>query len=278
MIRLLLSAAMVPILVGCGENVTARGSPDSPSPNIKENPSPVAANAVSQQAQSFQDPEARNGLVKEVLAGRAFAVRDFGTPPEGDAEQVVRNLEDSARGGSGQASYAIHLKLWHCHHVLKPTRLKTPVDPGQWEECKGLSPERLEESIDWLGLAAEQGHLGAQIRFASDAEAVLGGMTGIFKDPDAAKEYKRKSMEYLHAAARRGSTDAMSRIGDDYLHGVRVERDPVLSYAYYLALQRAHSRSTSTLNMKYLEKELSVNQIEQAKRKSKEIYDECCSG
>lgn len=109
----------------------------------------------------MRDPKSANGLIKQLLGAKAFTVEDFGSAPEGDAEAVIRCLEAQARAGSGAASYAIHLKLFQYSNLLKPGRAFTSGDDPQWEECKDLSPERLVEEVDWLRLAASQGHLGA---------------------------------------------------------------------------------------------------------------------
>lgn len=278
MIRLLLSAAMVPILVGCGENITARGSPDSPSPNIKENPGLVAANPIGTQAQSFPDPEARNGLVKEMLGRRAFTLRDSGSPPPGNAGQVIRSLEAAARSGSGKASYEIHLKIRECLHVLKAAdRGGVPsIRPELHENCKGLSSEDQAAGADWLRLAAEQGHLGAQKLFASDAESVIGGIQDMFRDPEAVQEYKRDAIGYMSAASKRGFIDALRWMGDMHSYGVYSAQDRVKGYAYYLAVQRAAPEHISDRMLAQISAGFSSEEVERATTISKEIHDECC--
>ncbi|WNH52890.1 hypothetical protein [Stenotrophomonas oahuensis] len=273
--KAMLVVGMMSVLGGCEHGA----APDTPLkqegvPTVSPLASAVAEGA--RRASASRDPESANGLTKRMLGAKAFTVEDFGAAPEGDAEAVIRNLEAQARAGSGAASYAIHLKLFQCSNLLKPSGTSSSIEGSQWEECKDLSPERLVQEVDWLRLAASQGHLGAQIRFASDAELVLGGISGMFKDPDAVKEYKRQAMEYLNAAAERGSVDALSRIADAHLYGLKVERDPVASYAYYMAMQTVDPHSAVPLNMRYLQKELTANQLEDANKRSKEIYNECC--
>lgn len=276
MVRLWMPAVVLLLLIGCEKDTAAK------SPHVRDGPvgqvdgGEGGARREEPQTGPTFDPEMKNGLVKEVLSGRAFTVRDFGSPPDGNAEDVIRGLEEEARGGSGAASYAIHLKLWQCANVLKPGRERASVDARRWKECKDLTPGRLEESIDWLRLASRQGHLGAQIQFSSDADAVVGGMQGVFRNPDSIDEFKQAAVGFMGAAAKRGSVDALMWLGDTYRYGVIAEQDPARSHAYYLAINRAAPDLVSQRLLQTIGKDLTPRELERSQLMSKEIYDECC--
>ena len=273
--KAMLVIGMMSVLGGCERGAV----PDTPlkqegMPTV----SPVASAVVEgvKGASASRDPESANGLTKRMLGAKAFTVNGFGSAPEGDAEEVIQGLEPAARGGSGSASYQIFLKLFDCTNQLKPGREPTSIGGQAWKECKDASPDRLLQSVDWLRLAADQGHLGAQMYFASDAEFVLGGVSGMFKDPDAVKEYKRQSMEYVEAAASRGYVDAMSHLANDYYVGLRVEQDLVSSHAYFLAAERADPSSGPSVMQKFVRDLLTPEQVAKSNEVARRIYEECC--
>ncbi len=273
--KAMLVVGMMSVLGGCERGAV----PDTPLmqegvPTVSPKAGAVVEGVKGTSA--LRDPESANGLTKKMLGAKAFTVEDFGSAPEGDAEAVIRSLEAQAHAGSGAASYAIHLKLFQCSNLLKPSRASSSIDGSQWQECKDLSPERLVQEVEWLRLAASQGHLGAQIRFASDAELVLGGISGMFKDPDAVKDYKRQSMDYIEAAARRGNVSALSYLGKAYYAGLRMDQDLVTSHAYYLALERAAPSHKQDIMQKFVGGLLTPEQMKESHRMAAEIHKQCC--
>ncbi|WP_171966796.1 sel1 repeat family protein [Stenotrophomonas bentonitica] len=237
----------------------------SKSPDIMVNNMPV-------------DPEARYGIVKTPLGGRAFNVKDFGSAPEGNAASAIRGLEPLARAGDGKASYEIYLKISQCMPLIGLSRrARSSLDAKSEEECRDIPVESLAAKSDWLRRGAEQGHLGAQLVFVADPEQALGGLQEIFKNPDVVIEYKRQAMEYLESAADRGSMDALLRLGNAHQVGVMTEQDNTTSYAYYLAAERAAPGTVSSNRQQWLRDRLSVEQIRESKVKAEEIYDECCT-
>jgi TPR repeat protein len=224
------------------------------------------------------DPEIRNGIVKTPLGGRAFNVKDFGSAPEGNAASVIRGLEPLARAGDGKASYEIYLKISQCMPLMGPSAAaRSSLDARSEEECRDIPVEYLAARSDWLRSGAEQGHLGAQLVFVADPEQVIGGLTEIFKNPDAVVEYKRQAMKYLQSAAERGSIDALLAFGNAYQVGVMTEQDNTTSYAYYLAAERAATGAVSSNRLQWLRDRLNAAQIRESNKKAKGIYDECCA-
>jgi hypothetical protein len=278
MVKLLKTIALATLLSGCSDSEGGGVSPNSEvAPQLH-----ASANALTSAGAPVHDadadPEARNGLVKTPLTGRAFTVRDFGSAPEGNASAVIHRLEPLASAGDGKASYEIYLKIDQCMPLKGASGgSRLSLDAKGEEECSDLPPEYLATRSDWLRLAAEQGHLGAQLMFVADPEQVIGGPAEIFKDPDAVVEYKRQAMDYLESAAYRGSIDALLQLGNAYQIGVMADQDNVTSYAYYLAAQRAAPGMVSSTRLQLLRDGLNAGQLRESNIKAKEFYDECCA-
>lgn len=278
MVKVLYAVALAILLGGCG----TRDGPTESSKDRGPPPSGAITDADKRPGlmvnQMPDDPETRNGIVKTPLGGRAFNVKDFGSAPEGNAASVIRGLEPLARAGDGKASYEIYLKISQCMPLMGPSRgARSSLDAKSEEECRDIPVEYLAARSDWLGLGAEQGHLGAQLVFVADPEQALGGIQEIFKNPDVVVEYKRQAMEYLGSAADRGSIDALMRLGNAYQVGVLTEQDNTTSYGYYLAVERAAPGTVSNNRLQWLRDRLNAVQIGQSNTKAKEIYDECCA-
>ena len=215
--------------------------------------------------------------------GGAFAITDFGSPPPGDAAQVIRALEPLAKSGNSKASYEIFLKINECLDYLQSVQTSGSERPDlaatrkeSATRCKNLSPDDYASASEWLSLSAEQGSLSAQLTYASLVEPVLGGASDYLRDPDAVKEYKERSHRYLSNAARKGSIDALMTLGDGYANGIMLERDFKTSYAYYLAVDKVAPNLVSKSSMAYLKSQLNTTQLHDAIQKGDQIYVECC--
>ncbi len=273
--KAMLVVGMMSVLGGCERGAV----PDTPLMQAGVSTVSPKAGAVVEGvkgASALRDPESTNGLTKKMLGAKAFTVTGLWDPPEGNAEVVIQALEGAAKEGSGKASYEIYLKIAQCANLLKPGRKSTPNDSRRWADCKDLAPDRLINSADWLRLSASQGHLGAQILFASDSESVLGGMQGIFRSPDSVDQYKRDAHEYMSNASKRGSIDALLWLGDAYRYGVLADQDGTTAYAYYLAMSRAAPDHLSKKFLAAVESELTPMERQRSILKSKEIFNECC--
>lgn len=216
----------------------------------------------------------------EQYPGGAFAITDFGEPPSGDAVEVIKNLENLAKSGSSKASYGIYLKLNVCLDRLNEAAAGNgrKSDRQRLKECDGLTPDDYSRASEWLSLAAEQGSLPAQLVYASDGQAVLGTPADLIRNPDAVKEYKEKSYQYLRRAATHGSVDALVSIGNSYLDGIMLDADPVAGYAYFKVVSSIDPSLVSRRKLEHLESSLSSNQLMEARRMQLEIRNECCNG
>jgi len=238
--------------------------------------SPSSSNTLAAQPRQRNN---RNGIETRNLGGRAYTVVSMGQVPEGDAQRVVRDLRKAALAGNARASYGIYLKVRECVDMLKryETRGPASITSSTYEACRNLEAENYESAAAWLDLAASQGHLGAQLLYAADPEATLGGPAEMLKDPYALTWYKEKSMRYLMVAAAGGNVEALLGLGNAYRVGVLTDRDLVNSYAYYQAVEKIDPRFIPQASMEVLRKEMTQQQIELSRAKGMEIHDGCCS-
>lgn len=221
----------------------------------------------------------RNGIETRSLGGHAYTIVSMGQVPEGDAQRVVRDLRKAALAGNAKASYGLYLKVRECVDMMNryETRGSASITSSTYEACRNLDAENYENAAAWLDLAASQGHLGAQLLYAADPEATLGGPAEMLKNPYALTRYKEKSMRYLMAAATGGNVEALLGLGNAYRVGVLTDTDLVSSYAYYQAVEKIDPRFIPQASMEVLRKEMTQQQIELSRAKGMEIHDGCCS-
>jgi len=212
------------------------------------------------------------------VSGRAFTVEDFGSNVSGSATDVIEQLKDQALAGDATASYAIFLKLNECVRLNERRAKGQPVraDEALISSCNKLSAEDEVSSPKWLGLAAEQGNIGAQLLYSMDSASALGGPAALLRDPEAVIEYKARAKTYLESLASQGSIDALLQLGNAYQAGVLVPEDLVTSRAYFEAVRLADPSLVSKMQLKGLEGSMSPDQLSLALRKGEEIHGSCC--
>lgn len=214
----------------------------------------------------------------QTYPGGAFVVTDFGSPPPGDAASVIRSLEPQARAGSATASYEIFLKINQCMNLLKESQRGEPAEAVTGKDCRSLGADDYAQAAEWLGLAAEQGSLGAQLLYASSPETIVGDASEMLRNPAAVAAYKESAASYLRTAAARGSIDALNTLGNAYMNGIMVDQDLTSAYAYFLTINRVDPEQISRRKIDAFENQLSPSQIAEATQKSEKIYNECCHG
>lgn len=239
-----------------------------PAPNSSSHPTPA----------QLHDRNARNGIETRRLGGRAYTITSLGAVPEGDADTALRDLRDAAIAGNAKASYGIYLKVRECVAMVKRYEAQGAgaISPSTYQSCKHLEAGNYEGAASWLDLAASQGHLGAQLLYAADPEATLGGPAEMLRDPDALTRYKETATRYLKDAASGGNVEALLGLANAYRVGVLTDKDLVTSYAYYQAVQKIDPGFVPQASMEVLKKDMSQQQIERSRTKGMEIYDECC--
>lgn len=220
----------------------------------------------------------RNGIGIRSLGGRAYTITDIGEVPTGEAEIVIRELTPAALAGDGKSSYSIHLKIRECIGMMRRFDIRgaAAVDASTHKNCGSLPAETYEASAEWLDRAAAQGHLGAQLLYAADPEATLGGPSEMLRQPEQIGPYKEKARGYLDSAAAQGSVEALIGLGDAYWFGALTERNPALGLAYYRAVEMVDPKFVSQASMEVLKKQLSQKEIDFSRTKGMQIHEECC--
>jgi hypothetical protein len=158
------------------------------------------------------------------LLSRALALCD-------EAESLRRSEQDwteiavRADHGSSEESYAIS----KISRITEPVRISAVL-------CKGLSPDRLNETAERMLQSAKLGDPRAMAHFALYSRPPE-------NTPEAQTEYEREYREYavtmLERSASLGNFRAMRSLYEVYLHGVspnrsesiRVDPDPVSALA-----------------------------------------------
>lgn len=258
---------------GCRRESTQDIGDQTPPQKTSE----AQSTSTSTNASSLPSSAANKDVKIRPLSGRAFAVQDFGSIPTGPVNDVLSQLKPLALAGDGASTYALFLKLNECSDLNRRVAKGRPVsDPEIAVQCAELSADDEVSSSRWLGLAAEQGNIGAQLLYSMDPASVLGGEAAMLRDPEATLEYKRKATGYLEGLASQGSADALLQLGNAYQAGVLVNEDLVASRAYFEAVRLSDPSLVPAQQLKGLEKEMSSEQISIALRKGNQIYGSCC--
>lgn len=272
--KFLIVSLTTTLLFTCGCSREGSQDIDDQGPTLQF----AGAQWSSTTATSSSPSSATNKNVKiRPLTGRAFAVQDFGSIPKGPVSDVLSQLKPLALAGDGAASYALFLKLNECSDLDRRLANGRPISDAETAvQCEKLSAKDQVSRSEWLGLAAEQGNIGAQLLYSMDSASALGGEAAMLRDPEATLEYKRKAAGYLEGLALQGSADALLQLGNAYQVGVLVGEDLVASRAYFEAARLSDPSLVPAQQLKGLEKEMSSEQISIALRKGEEIYGSCC--
>ncbi|HEY9254146.1 MAG TPA: hypothetical protein VIP30_06385 [Stenotrophomonas sp.] len=214
------------------------------------------------------------------------------TAPEGEARQVIQRLEPSARAGDSHSALLIALKLMDCHEIIahqedENSLIADAQRLGGLEnalqkrserhaDCVSLGSQDYERRGEWLTLAASEGNINAQLLYASAADVVLGSPAMMLKHPERVIAYKGQALEYLRSAAATGSVDALTDLAEIHQTGILAPTDKSLSYAYYMAAERAHPAPSQRRQIELFDRDLSDAERSEGLSMSKEIYNECC--
>lgn len=255
-----------------GESASSSGAAAHAAPEL-----PAASNLLD----APPDASARNAPKAASLAPRAhYSITRSYTPIPGDAAQVFAALEVQARAGDQEAALNLYVKVNDCRlRTANAIRRAPQTDPHALipPDCHSLTPDHYREAARWLERAADAGNIYAQFMYVDSVEGVLGPRSEWLRDPQALERYKRKSMDFLHANARRGSLDALDGLARTYAVGVRVPQDFTKSYAYFYATKLANPDPNLTWRrMEEVGQRLTPQQLSQATQQGRRIYEQCC--
>ncbi len=212
--------------------------------------------------------------------------------PQGNAVEIFNRLKVRADQGDGFASFGIYQKLRECNHL--PSRALDDELAAAYEkagrgdafftdlqeqlrDCEGAAKLlEVEKPGLWLERAADQGALIAQLIYAADQRSVLGTPQDMIKNPENLIRYKKRALGFLHAAASKGSSDAMFKLADAYTNNFFAEKSPERAYAYaYAAALRSSDPAANQLRDLYATN-LDSGQIARARTEAQRIFDACC--
>jgi TPR repeat protein len=251
-----------------------------------QNPSP-SSSVLTIDAQA----EYRAESAKRMIGEKAFDLPGSHLPIDGDASTVVERLAPAANAGDPQAALEIYLKVSACRRawanttsdselaVYKRIGTAQAVLEGQEKalaECESLDFASELVSKNWLEMAAQDGSIEAKLLYAVDTSASLGTSADMLKDPEKVERYKKTAVRFLNEAADSGSLDALMKLANAYDVGMLVPKNPSMSYAYYLAIERVDSGSIPTIVLDGLRSQMSPREISAARSQAQEIYSRCC--
>lgn len=238
------AVAVATVLVAVGVNCSRSPSEGtSPENGLASKGLAVGdASTKATQGQSATKRDNRNFNVTP-LGRRAYAINQSFDAPQGDAAEVISRLLPAAKAGGAVAAFNIYLKVAACRNELDQARRNAPDTAPQGlisPECRSISPDGYSEYMHWLETSADQGYVPAQLLYSVDSKAIVGGAPQMLSDPEAVATYRRKAIRYLDQAAATGNVDALLALSSAYGNGVLTKRDPVKSYAYFLASETAN--------------------------------------
>lgn len=224
---------------------------------------------------------------RQLIQGRAYYIKSPPLDLDGDALEFVGQRLAAARGGSGLASYEIHLRTDSCRRVMKPgdqgVYLAYAREGLGQQYMRGVEKElqncaKLLSSGDlldenWLEQAAQQGEVEAQLLYARDPAATLGTLGDLLADPERALEYRRLAVSLLQRALQSGSLDALGNI---YQRGILAPKDFSAAYAHKLALQQIDAKPSRSAELAELRSVLTPAEISSAEVAAKELRKTCC--
>ncbi|WP_143584182.1 sel1 repeat family protein [Stenotrophomonas rhizophila] len=227
---------------------------------------------------------------RQLIQGRAYYIKSPPMDLEGDALEFVSQRLAAARGGSGLASYEIHLRTDSCRRVMKPGDQSVYLAYAreglgqqymrgvekELQNCSKLlsSGDLLDEN--WLEQAAQQGEVEAQLLYARDPAATLGTLGDLLADPERALEYRRLAVSLLQRALQSGSLDALDALGNIYQRGILAPKDFSAAYANKLALQQIDAKPSRSAELAELRSILTPAEISSAEVAAKELRKTCC--
>lgn len=157
---------------------------------------------------------------------------------------------------------------------IDPIKLST--DDALCDELrrKPLSNDEIYQAIT---LAAEQGHVLAQLHYAGYVAALFDDPRYAL-DPDFIRELKSNTVRFLEAAGRSGESDAYLRLSSIYSDGNLADGDPVLAYAYANAFFQAGSHRYAGKVLHQSMDGLSPQELRRGNELSRHILDQRQSG
>lgn len=159
------------------------------------------------------------------LVSAALAMATPGDPLDWTRPLAAQQaeLEIAANAGDSHAAWALYRGLERCRHAAvraaTPERAtRNPVQGARLRQCldqvwcTDTTAVQWRLSTDWLALAAEAGHAEARLRYAQGGFLQTHELTSLRHTP----RYLQVALEWMEAAARAGSTEAVLALARAY--------------------------------------------------------------
>ena len=184
-------------------------------------------------------------------------------------------LHDAAAPSDASVAFALVSGNLKCQidrdaDSIDPIKLST--DDALCDELrrKPLSNDEIYQAIT---LAAEQGHVLAQLHYAGYVAALFDDPRYAL-DPDFIRELKSNTVRFLEAAGRSGESEAYLRLSSIYSDGNLADGDPVLSYAYANAFFQAGTQRYAGKILHQSMDGLSPQELRRGNELSRHILDQ----
>ena len=208
-----------------------------------------------------------------------------------------------AKEGDADAAYAYYLFLGHCTSSAR-TQRELDLRTIAWDEtdswglgqadkdyliraaeknfnrCSVLDPklDLQREALDWLTLAADMGHMTAQLQYYTAARQQLLASLGV-REPELFYVYHDRSRAYLQNLLKTGHPEAIFLMGVALAEGIIYEQDDRLAYAHVLLAEREGYDDPRTVFglITQLQGRLTLREANDAKEISRELCDSICA-
>jgi TPR repeat protein len=189
----------------------------------------------------------------------------------GNGRDTIEQNKANALKGNGEAAYIVFRVLQECEQqALKQGGIEEI-------ECKGITPEEMAESEQFLKIAAEAGILEAELSYLNFASARFEKATDIAKNLKEFEQFKSDSMRYLSSAAEAGNIEGLLAMSDAYKNGMLTEKNDIKAFAYLYAVNKSGLTNSANSSLTRLSANMSQKEVEQATNLGNSLYKQCCN-
>lgn len=223
---------------------------------------------------------------------RAFETITTVEQPTGPALDALQSAEVALQRGNAHAGYAMYMAIARCQDEAITNRMrelqKAENDAAHYElllsggetalrECQGVGPAEIARGYDGLKTAAERGDITAQLYYPAVGAAQFStSTTEMLRNAEKLSRFREDSMRFLHAAAARGSIQALQKLARAYRNGTITDRSMQRSYVYTYAVYLLMPNATTESLVAGAAESLSADQIGAAQIEARGILDRCC--
>ena len=211
------------------------------------------------------------GQLRDKPVSRAFRSASR-NPLAGSLSGVVNANRQRALEGDGDAAYAVFDALYRC---VQMEGSPSSSDAVQRNDCAQLIDDRA-NYLRYLLIAAQAGNVDARLAYGTVAGAAFEDAEYLVKHPREFEEYRRRTVDFLNAAATQGSADALVKLA--YLHadGILVDSSPVIAYGYLWAVSQTGLFENARLGLEQMSQGMSPADVAAGIAQGERVLQTCC--